>query len=156
MRQRKHHHRGQDVPQTITKAVTHIRLEAVNAGKLAALDSLAQVYLSLCQQYVTLFCTEEHPTSSAPLCLSPPSPSGGTGWPSSRRRVSLGPGAPIAPRPTRTMRMICGYHEQKEMARGRRGGRTGVERMEHPDAAADLHPGQYQRGRPRTLARLEL
>ena len=48
-------------PQQITKAVTHIRLEAANAGKLTALDELAQVYLSLCQQYVTLFCTEELP-----------------------------------------------------------------------------------------------
>ena len=47
--------------QQITKAVTHIRLEAANAGKLTALDELAQVYLSLCQQYVTLFCTEELP-----------------------------------------------------------------------------------------------
>src|SRR5260370_8858395 len=48
-------------PQTITKAVTHIRLEAANGGKLAALDELAQVYLPLCEQYVTLFCTQERP-----------------------------------------------------------------------------------------------
>jgi len=41
MKQRNHHHTGQDDPQTITKAVTHIRLEAINAGKLAALDALA-------------------------------------------------------------------------------------------------------------------
>ena len=34
MKQRKHHHRRQDEPQTITKAVTHIRLEAANAGNL--------------------------------------------------------------------------------------------------------------------------
>jgi hypothetical protein len=54
MKQRKHHPKGQDEPQTITKAVTHIRLEAANAGKLAALDDLAQAYLPLCQQYVTL------------------------------------------------------------------------------------------------------
>jgi Putative transposase DNA-binding domain len=55
-------------PQTITKAVTHIRLEATNAGKLAALDELAQVYLALCQQYVTLFCTQERPNKlRAPL-----------------------------------------------------------------------------------------
>nr|HET6901892.1 transposase [Ktedonobacteraceae bacterium] len=48
-------------PQRITKAVTSIRLIGVNPGKLAALDTLAPVYLVLCQQYVTLFCTEEHP-----------------------------------------------------------------------------------------------
>ena len=47
MKQRQHRHRGQDEPQTITKAVTHIRMEAVNARKLVALDDLAQVYLCL-------------------------------------------------------------------------------------------------------------
>ncbi|HLG65489.1 MAG TPA: transposase [Ktedonosporobacter sp.] len=47
--------------QHITKAVTHIRLVEVNPGKLAALDTLASVYLALCQQYVTLFCTDEPP-----------------------------------------------------------------------------------------------
>jgi len=46
---------------TITKAVTHIRLTQANPGKLAALDALAPVYLVLCQQYVTLFCTQEQP-----------------------------------------------------------------------------------------------
>src|SRR5260370_28217648 len=53
-------------PQTITKAVTHIRLTQANPGKLAALDQLAPVFLSLCQQYVTLFCTEEHPDKFYP------------------------------------------------------------------------------------------
>lgn len=48
-------------PYPITRAVTHIRLLEVNPGKLAALDALAPVYLSLCQQYVTLFCTDELP-----------------------------------------------------------------------------------------------
>jgi len=48
-------------PRRITRAVTRIRLTDVNAGKLAALDALAPVYLILCQQYVTLFCTEELP-----------------------------------------------------------------------------------------------
>jgi hypothetical protein len=48
-------------PQRITKAVTHIRLLEANAGKLAALDALAPVYLALCQRYVTLFCTNERP-----------------------------------------------------------------------------------------------
>src|SRR6266436_8964362 len=59
-------------PQTITKAVTHIRLEAANAGKLTALDALAQVYLPLCQQYVTLFCSDERPNKvRAPLFATP-------------------------------------------------------------------------------------
>lgn len=45
----------------LTKAVTHIRLLEVNPGKLAALDALAVVYLELCRQYVTLFCSSEEP-----------------------------------------------------------------------------------------------
>jgi Putative transposase DNA-binding domain len=69
MKQSTHRHRGQDEPQTITRAVTHIRLEAVNGGKLAALDALAPVYLALCQQYVTLFCTDEHPDKFRPTCF---------------------------------------------------------------------------------------
>src|SRR6266487_4056050 len=48
-------------PYPLTRAVTHIRLVEVNPGKLAALDALAPVYLALCQQYVTLFCTTEPP-----------------------------------------------------------------------------------------------
>src|SRR5258708_1634591 len=48
-------------PYPVTRAVTHIRLVEVNPGKLAALDTLAPVYLALCQQYVTLFCTTESP-----------------------------------------------------------------------------------------------
>src|SRR5215470_447994 len=50
-------------PHTITKAVTHIHLLEVNPGKLAALDALAPVYLALCQQYVTCFCTQEQPNA---------------------------------------------------------------------------------------------
>jgi hypothetical protein len=69
MKQRNHHHTGQDEPQTITRAVTHIRLEATNAGKLAALDDLARVYLPLCQQYVTLFCTDELPDKFRATCF---------------------------------------------------------------------------------------
>jgi len=38
-------------PRTITRAVTHIGLSDANSGKLAALDTLAPVYLALCQQY---------------------------------------------------------------------------------------------------------
>ena len=56
--------------QTLTKAVTNIRLETVNAGKLAALDNLAQVYLSLCQQYITLFCNEEMPDKFRATCFA--------------------------------------------------------------------------------------
>jgi hypothetical protein len=69
MKQRQQRHSRQDEPQTITKAVTHIRLEATNAGKLAALDELAQVYLPLCQQYVTLFCTDESPDKFRATCF---------------------------------------------------------------------------------------
>ncbi len=59
-------------PQRITKAVTHIRLLEANVGKLAALDALAPVYLALCQQYVTLFCTDEAPNKlRAPLFQTP-------------------------------------------------------------------------------------
>ena len=45
--------------QTITRAVTHIRLLEANAGKLSTLDALMTVYLELCQQYTTLFCQAE-------------------------------------------------------------------------------------------------
>ena len=69
MKQRNRRYTGQDEPQTITKAVTHIRLEATNAGKLAALDDLALVYLSLCQQYVILFCTDEPPDKFRATCF---------------------------------------------------------------------------------------
>ena len=56
----------------VTRAVTHIRLVEVNPGKLAALDALAPVYLALCQQYVTLFCTREKPNKVRdPLYATP-------------------------------------------------------------------------------------
>ena len=72
MRQRKHRHTGPYEPQTLTRAVTHIRLIEVNPGKLTALDDLAQVYLALCQQYVTLFCSEERPNKlRTPLFATP-------------------------------------------------------------------------------------
>ncbi len=59
-------------PQTITKAITHIGLEATNQGKLTALDALAEVYLELTQQYTTLFCTNELPNGfRAPCFLTP-------------------------------------------------------------------------------------
>ena len=59
-------------PQRITKVVTQIRLIEVNPGKLAALDELAPVYLALCQQYVTLFCTEERPDKLRAPCYPTP------------------------------------------------------------------------------------
>lgn len=68
----RHHHTRQHEAQTITKAVTHIRLEAANASKLAVLDELAQVYLPLCQQYVTLFCSDEPPDKFRATCFSTP------------------------------------------------------------------------------------
>lgn len=72
MKQCNHRHTGPYDPQRITKAVTHIRLEAVNAGKLVALDDLIQVYLPLCQQYVTLFCTDEYPDKFRATCFATP------------------------------------------------------------------------------------
>src|SRR5216683_1989193 len=63
---------SQGMSYTLTKAVPHIRLIEVNPGKLAALDVLAPVYLALCQQYVALFCTDEHPDKfHAPVFTTP-------------------------------------------------------------------------------------
>ncbi len=56
-------------PQVITKAVTHIGLEAPNPGKLTTLDTLAEVYLALTQQYVTLFCSNEVPNGFRAPCF---------------------------------------------------------------------------------------
>jgi hypothetical protein len=72
MKQRNHHLRGQDEPQTITRAVTHIRLKEANSSKLTALDERSQVYLSLCQQYVALFCANESPDKFHPTCFDSP------------------------------------------------------------------------------------
>jgi len=58
--------------QKITRSVTHIRLAEVNSVKLAALDALVPVYLALCQQYVTLFCTEEPPNKFSPTIFETP------------------------------------------------------------------------------------
>jgi len=69
-KRKKHAKKGE--PQTITKAVTHIGLEASNTGKLTALDALAEVYLELVQQYVTLFCTTEVPNGFRAPCLLTP------------------------------------------------------------------------------------
>ncbi len=56
-------------PQTITKAVTHIGLDASNPGKLAVLDQLAHVFLPLVQRYVTLFCIDETPDAFYAPCF---------------------------------------------------------------------------------------
>ncbi|GHO65115.1 hypothetical protein KSC_040070 [Ktedonobacter sp. SOSP1-52] len=56
-------------PRTITRAITHIGLERANPGKLAALNELAEVYLALMQQYVTLFCDEELPNGFRAPCF---------------------------------------------------------------------------------------
>src|SRR6266581_6627908 len=71
-RQRRRGNQQQGQPYTITKALTHIRLDEANTGKLTALDELAQVYLALTQQYVSLFCTTELPNKLRdPLCQTP-------------------------------------------------------------------------------------
>lgn len=116
--QKKHRNRKKRAkkgePQIITRALTHIRLEAPNAGKLIALDHLSVVYLELVQQYVTLFCTEELPNSfRAPGFSTPLSQR----W----QRVAIQQGAGIA-RSWRTNRTtayqdyvdaLASYHEQK-------------------------------------------
>jgi len=69
---RRRRYQRQNTAQRITKAVAHIRLIEANPGKLAALDALAPVYLALCQQYVTLFCTGEQPYKfHAPVFSTP-------------------------------------------------------------------------------------
>jgi hypothetical protein len=56
----------------LTRAVTHIRLCAVHDAKVATLDTVAAEYKTLCQQYVTLFCTEAEPDGyAAPRFPSP-------------------------------------------------------------------------------------
>src|SRR5712691_4908713 len=59
MRKRRKKHAKKGEPIVLTKAVTHIRLVEANPSKLVALDQLADVYLALTQQYVTLFCTSD-------------------------------------------------------------------------------------------------
>jgi hypothetical protein len=72
MKQHKRQPTGQSTLNTLTRAVTHIRLVEVNADKLVALDDLVRVYLPLCQQYVTLFCTEETPNKFRATCYTTP------------------------------------------------------------------------------------
>jgi hypothetical protein len=56
----------------LTRAVTHIRLCAANHAKVARLDALAAEYKALCQQYVTVFCTETDPDGYAAPCFPSP------------------------------------------------------------------------------------
>jgi Putative transposase DNA-binding domain len=72
MKKRNQQPNRQGETPSITKAVTHIRLGTVNSGKLDALDDLTRVYMALCQQYVTLFCTEEYPDKFRATCFAAP------------------------------------------------------------------------------------
>ncbi len=54
---KKQRKRKRATKQTITRAVTPIGLSEATPGKLAALDQMMAIYLPLCQQYTTLFCT---------------------------------------------------------------------------------------------------
>ncbi len=56
----------------LTRAVTHIRLCAVNDAKVMALDALATEYMALCKQYVTYFCAEADPNGYADPCFLSP------------------------------------------------------------------------------------
>lgn len=94
-------------PRRVTKAVTHIRLIEVNPGKLAALDALAPVYLALCQQYVTLFCTAESPNKLRAPCYP-------TTLSERWHRVAIMQAAGIA-RPWRTNRAAAYQQYQKDL-----------------------------------------
>src|SRR5689334_10048020 len=56
----------------LTRALTHIRLCALNDAKVAALDALAAAYMALCQQYITVFCMETDPDGYADPCFPSP------------------------------------------------------------------------------------
>jgi hypothetical protein len=62
---KKQRQRKKKTKQTITRALTHIRLIEANAGKLEALDQLVVEYLALTQEYVTHFCTAAEPNQYA-------------------------------------------------------------------------------------------
>jgi hypothetical protein len=86
-KQRQHQPGSQGKQHKLTRAVTHIQPGEINSGKLAALDELAEVYLVLCQQYVTRFCTDEHPTSSVLPAFPHHSQNAGIGLPSNRQQA---------------------------------------------------------------------
>jgi len=71
----------------VTRAVTQIRLCAVNHAKIAMLDALAAEYLRLCQQYTTYFCTEAEPNGYLAPVSRVPCRSAGSAWRFSRRQV---------------------------------------------------------------------
>ena len=133
----KRQRRGQasGMAPTLTKSVTRIRLVEVNPGKLAVLDTLAPVYLTLCQQYVTLFCTEEYPEKfHPPVFVTPLSER----W----HRVAIQQASGIA-QSWRTNRSnayqdyqddLLEYHEQQAEGILDTGQRTSVARVEHPEA----------------------
>jgi hypothetical protein len=56
----------------LTRAVTRIRLCAVNDAKVAALDGVPAAYIALCQQFVTHFCVETEPDAYADPCFPSP------------------------------------------------------------------------------------
>src|SRR5712692_141550 len=72
MKQRHRRSKKPGEPPIHTFALTHIRLGEANAGKLAALDALTPVYLALCQEYVTLFCTAVQPDKFSPPVFQTP------------------------------------------------------------------------------------
>jgi hypothetical protein len=56
----------------LTRALTHIRLAAVNEAKIAMLDAVAAEYMALCQRYVTFFCAEAEPNGFSAPCFPSP------------------------------------------------------------------------------------
>ena len=56
----------------LTRALTHIRLCAINHAQISALDAVAEEYRRLCQEYTTYFCTEAEPNKYAPPCFTSP------------------------------------------------------------------------------------
>src|SRR6266567_6778191 len=136
---RRRRYQRQNTAQRITKAVTHIRLIETNPGKLAALDTLAPVYLALCQQYVTLFCTDEHPDKfHAPVFSTPLSER----W----HRVAIQQAAGIA-QSWRTNRAAAYQDYLENLAEYR-------EAQAHPDADPDLQAPAWREWNTPTLRQI--
>jgi hypothetical protein len=130
----------------LTHAGTPLRLCDANHAQMAALDALAAASLRLCQAYTTAFCSEAPPdTYAAPCCASPRSPRAGSAWRSSRLPASPSPGAPITPRPLRSIGISWPRTRSTPKARAtRRTGRTGTRQRAGAQRAGDA--GQCQRG----------